>query len=185
MTIFWLIDQSPPKRELKVSDAAVRDLSLYDLQLSPSSVLHIKFFDETLNREAMLPITDVFIEEASVDVDIAAPLSDFVLAQATDLPRPPQFDKESTDGAPSASRHQSSKVLDDGTSSGEKKVPKWLKLSSESDARNVSSLTQQEPQRNETSYIRSRSCAPLTPYCTIVTSWSYRYYNEFQYMGNS
>jgi hypothetical protein len=42
-------DQSPPKRDLKVSDPKVRDLTLAELQLSPSSVLLLRFEDETLN----------------------------------------------------------------------------------------------------------------------------------------
>lgn len=44
------IDQTPPKRELKVSDPTVRDETLFELQLAPSSVLHLKFEDDTLNR---------------------------------------------------------------------------------------------------------------------------------------
>ena len=48
---FRAIDQSPPKRDLKVSDPNVRDLTLSELQLSPSSVLLLRFEDESLNRE--------------------------------------------------------------------------------------------------------------------------------------
>lgn len=43
-------DQTPPPRELKVSDPKVRDLSLLELQLAPSSVLHLKFENDELNR---------------------------------------------------------------------------------------------------------------------------------------
>lgn len=43
------VDQSPPKRDLLVSDPNVRDLSLVELQLSPSSVLLLRFTDESLN----------------------------------------------------------------------------------------------------------------------------------------
>jgi hypothetical protein len=43
------IDQSPPKRDLLVSDPNVRDLSLVELQLSPSSILLLRFTDESLN----------------------------------------------------------------------------------------------------------------------------------------
>lgn len=46
-----LQDQTPPKRELKVSDPKVRDLSLAELQLAPSSVLHVKFEKEELNSK--------------------------------------------------------------------------------------------------------------------------------------
>ena len=42
-------DQSPPKRDLKVSDPNVRNLSLAELHLAPSSVLLLRFEDERLN----------------------------------------------------------------------------------------------------------------------------------------
>ena len=50
-------DQTPPKRELKVSDPKVRDQTLFELQLAPSSVLHLKFEDDTLNRKLVLSYT--------------------------------------------------------------------------------------------------------------------------------
>ena len=40
----------PPSRDLKVSDLEVRDLTLAQLHLTPSSVLLLRFEDETLNR---------------------------------------------------------------------------------------------------------------------------------------
>lgn len=43
------VDQTPPRRELKVSDPKVRDLTLFQLQLAPSSVLLLGFLDESLN----------------------------------------------------------------------------------------------------------------------------------------
>lgn len=43
------LDQSPPKRELKVSDLSVRDLSLSQLHLAPSSILYVRFEDDSLN----------------------------------------------------------------------------------------------------------------------------------------
>ena len=42
------LDQ-PPNRDLKVSDLRVRDLTLTELQLTPSSVLLLRFEDESLN----------------------------------------------------------------------------------------------------------------------------------------
>jgi len=45
-----LLDQTPPPRELKISDPKVRDLSLLQLQLVPTAVLYVKFLDESLNR---------------------------------------------------------------------------------------------------------------------------------------
>lgn len=47
--IHSFIDQSPPKRDLLVSDPNVRNLSLVELQLAPSSVLLLRFTDESLN----------------------------------------------------------------------------------------------------------------------------------------
>lgn len=47
----YYLDQTPPPRELKVSDPKVRDLSLFQLQLVPTAVLYVKFLDESLNRE--------------------------------------------------------------------------------------------------------------------------------------
>ena len=40
----------PPKRDLKVSDPAVKNLTLAELHLAPSSVLLLRFEDESLNR---------------------------------------------------------------------------------------------------------------------------------------
>lgn len=50
----FLLDQSPPKRDLKVSDPTVRDLTLAELQLAPSSVLLLRFEDESLNSSSAL-----------------------------------------------------------------------------------------------------------------------------------
>jgi tether containing UBX domain for GLUT4 len=44
---------NPPPRELKVSDPAVRDLTLAELGLAPSSVLHLRFVDDELNRASL------------------------------------------------------------------------------------------------------------------------------------
>jgi hypothetical protein len=45
------IASNPPTRDLKVSDPAVRDLTLAELGLAPSSVLHLRFLDDDeLNR---------------------------------------------------------------------------------------------------------------------------------------
>jgi tether containing UBX domain for GLUT4 len=44
-------DQAPPKREFRVSDPEIKGKSLHDLQLTPSSVLQVKFLDDSLDRE--------------------------------------------------------------------------------------------------------------------------------------
>ncbi|TFK40098.1 hypothetical protein BDQ12DRAFT_483391 [Crucibulum laeve] len=107
--IKFILYQSPPKRDLKVSDPNVRDLSLADLQLAPSSILLLRFEDETLNH-----------------TNISAPLAPSVLALATDLPMPPSLDQ---DIPPGGSNHpQSSANSNSMSKPGEKKIPKWLKL---------------------------------------------------------
>jgi len=98
----------PPKRDLKVSDLKVRDLTLAQLQLAPASVLLLRFEDESMNAS-----------------DYPAPLAPEVLVQAVDLPPPPNLDTLTSPPVPSAS---DSKGLVSGSGSGEKKIPKWLKM---------------------------------------------------------
>ncbi|KIY63542.1 hypothetical protein CYLTODRAFT_458027 [Cylindrobasidium torrendii FP15055 ss-10] len=105
----------PPKYDLKVSDPAVRDKTLGQLKLAPSSVLLLRFIDADLKP-----------------VDVPSPLLDSVIAQAEELPRPPEVEtKPDTSGKPTPGRTLGSSS--GSTSSGEKKVPKWLKLSSACD----------------------------------------------------
>ncbi|EMD33313.1 hypothetical protein CERSUDRAFT_160206 [Gelatoporia subvermispora B] len=114
--IKFVLYQTPPKREFKVSDPTVRDLSLVDLQLAPSSMLLLRFEDDSLNHS-----------------DVPAPLNPSILAQAQDLPLPPNFDQEpSKDFAKdSGSASSSGKVPVSGSSASTKtdmKMPKWMKL---------------------------------------------------------
>ena len=104
--IKFILYQTPPKRDLKVSDPKVRDLTLAQLQLAPSSVLMLRFEDESLNS-----------------THIPAPLLPFMLEQAIDLPAPPRFDVE-----------QQAQLSEDfgstprsGAQPAERKIPKWLK----------------------------------------------------------
>ncbi|THH09746.1 hypothetical protein EW146_g8596 [Bondarzewia mesenterica] len=102
----------PPKRDLKVSDPTVRDLSLAELQLAPSSVLLLRFEDESLNH-----------------ADYPAPLAASVIEHAVDLPTPPDFDAAPQEPSrPQASASSSSSSNRPAHSTGEKKIPKWLKL---------------------------------------------------------
>ncbi|KAJ3478529.1 hypothetical protein NLI96_g9694 [Meripilus lineatus] len=101
----------PPKRELKVSDTAVRDLSLLQLDLAPSSVLHLRFLDDSLN-----------------DPTTPAPLDASIIARAEDLPIPPDPDK---DTSPGSSRVQTPRPKASSSSTSGKtdiKVPKWFKI---------------------------------------------------------
>ncbi|KAJ7037759.1 hypothetical protein C8F04DRAFT_1091447 [Mycena alexandri] len=104
----------PPKRDLKVSDPSVRDLTLAELYLAPSSVLLLRFEDAAHEEEA----------RTLNGSDMPAPLAPEVLSQAIDLPVPPPSDASSPSSAPSASSSQSAP----SSSSTEKKIPKWLKL---------------------------------------------------------
>ncbi|EPS96723.1 hypothetical protein FOMPIDRAFT_101701 [Fomitopsis schrenkii] len=110
--IKFVLYQTPPKREFKVSDPNVRDLTLSELQLAPSSVLLVNFFDDALNH-----------------TDAPAPLDPSVLALAEDLPKPPNFDaddKPSGASTPSSGRTLAGPAL--GAPPTEKKVPKWFKI---------------------------------------------------------
>ena len=48
-----MISDQPPHRDLKVSDLHVRDLTLTELQLTPSSILLLRFEDEALNSASI------------------------------------------------------------------------------------------------------------------------------------
>jgi len=110
--IKFVLYQTPPKRELKVSDLQVRDLTLLQLQLAPSSVLHLKFGEESLNH-----------------VDMPAPLDPVILAVAEDLPRPPIYEESPNSALPGPSTSQA-KAGTSGIPAGKgtTKVPKWFKL---------------------------------------------------------
>jgi len=113
-SVKFVLYQTPPKREFKVSDPAVRDLSLAELQLAPSSVLLLRFEDDALNH-----------------TDVPAPLAQSVLAQAEDLPAPPNFDADplpSSTAASSTAPSTAPSVLAAPAASTEKKIPKWMKL---------------------------------------------------------
>jgi len=99
--IKFVLYQAPPKRDLKVSDPKVRDLTLAELQLAPSSVLLLRFEDDALNRS-----------------DVPAPLLSTVAAQATELPKPLTSTSEETVVTPKPESTGSSE---------KKKIPRWFK----------------------------------------------------------
>ncbi|KAJ3890979.1 hypothetical protein GG344DRAFT_48310 [Lentinula edodes] len=102
----------PPRRDLKVSDLKVKNLTLAELELAPSSVLLLRFEDESLNGS-----------------DVLAPLASDILALAESLPAP--LSLEDTSSASQSSTKKVDKTLN-GSAAGEKKIPKWLKLGSKS-----------------------------------------------------
>ncbi|OSC98545.1 hypothetical protein PYCCODRAFT_1375052 [Trametes coccinea BRFM310] len=111
--IKFVLYQSPPKREYKVSDPKVRDLSLAELDFAPSSVLLIKFDDDRFNH-----------------TDSPAPLDASVLALAEDFPTPPVYDANpADDGKDARARPRANLDLAGKKDEGEgRKYPKWLKL---------------------------------------------------------
>ena len=120
------VDQLP-NRELKVSDLAVRDLSLSKLDLAPRAVLQLRFLDEALNREYhSSTFTRAMIEHA-LDPTVPAPLAPEVLSTAVDLPSPPDYDKKDQSSSSSSARP---KMGGASLSAGDKKIPKWLKIGS-------------------------------------------------------
>ncbi|KAI0788072.1 hypothetical protein C8Q74DRAFT_653541 [Fomes fomentarius] len=111
--IKFVLYQSPPKREYKVSDPKVRDLTLAELDLSPSSVLMIKFDDDRFNH-----------------IDAPAPLDASILARIEDFPSPPNFDSQpQTDNDDKTSEGSKPRTnFFAKKDEGERKLPKWLKL---------------------------------------------------------
>ncbi|KAM5544612.1 hypothetical protein V8D89_001510 [Ganoderma adspersum] len=110
--IKFVLYQSPPKREYKVSDPAVRNLSLADLDFAPSSLLMLQFEDVDLNHQ-----------------NVPAPLDASVLAVVEDYPVPKTFDDAPTkDDKPSGSKPRSNLTFGQKDANGERKLPKWLKL---------------------------------------------------------
>lgn len=105
------LPDQPPKRELKVSDPTIKDKSLVDLNLAPTSVLLVKFLDEKLNGST-----------------VRAPLQDSILAQAIDLPKPPSQEASQASGpGPSTGPSEFKKMVATTTADVEKKMSKWLK----------------------------------------------------------
>ncbi|KAJ3800666.1 hypothetical protein GGU11DRAFT_676766 [Lentinula aff. detonsa] len=103
----------PPHRDLKVSDLKVKNLTLAELELAPSSVLLVRFEDESLNGS-----------------DVPAPLASNVLALAESLPAPASQEDDSSSASQSAT-NKGGKTLGSGSAAGGKKIPKWLKIGSE------------------------------------------------------
>ncbi|KAJ7062377.1 hypothetical protein C8F01DRAFT_1284980 [Mycena amicta] len=108
----------PPKRNLKVSDTAVRDLLLAELYLAPASVLLLRF-EDTAHPDKVRSLN------AS---SASAPLAPEVLAQAINLPNPPAALAPSPGTTGSSLAEEAKNVLQ----SMEKKMPKWLKIGSQS-----------------------------------------------------
>ncbi len=112
-----------------MSDPDIRDLTLAELGLAPSSVLLLRFVDDALNRAFLLLLLHVGVvrSELIIGSDLPAPLASAVLERAVELPAPPSFDGNRKKDEPSSSVAKPNRGKD---SSGEVKIPKWLKLGS-------------------------------------------------------
>lgn len=108
----FILYQSPPKRDLKVSDPSVRDQTLYDLHLAPSSILLLRFEDERMNHDRS-----------------PAPLLPEILEKAIDLPMPaaPAGPSEPAP-IPAPSTSQAPVQKSASNEAKEKKIAKFLKL---------------------------------------------------------
>ena len=65
-SLTYILDDTPPRRELKVSDPTVRDKSLFDLQLAPQSVLMFQFLEEELNFDSESNLFSVSMDFAQL-----------------------------------------------------------------------------------------------------------------------
>jgi tether containing UBX domain for GLUT4 len=105
-------------------------MSLSELQLSPASVLLLRFEDDSLNRVSKRALDIEYIgSSASIDVHVTAPLLPDVLAKAVDLPIPPDPENLSQDQKPSQTPAAKSSSTTSKPPSNDK-IPKWLKIGS-------------------------------------------------------
>ncbi|KAI8442671.1 hypothetical protein BY996DRAFT_4605511 [Phakopsora pachyrhizi] len=104
----FILYQTPPRREFLETDPKIGKSSLIDLQLAPSSLLYIKFSEDSLNQTNRKP---------SLLPDL--------LKQAKELPTPPSFDDSSSTSNSSSTSSAFGKKAGELLKTGAK-VPKWL-----------------------------------------------------------
>ncbi|KAJ1307559.1 hypothetical protein OPQ81_001656 [Rhizoctonia solani] len=78
----------PPARELKVSDATVRDKTLMELQLAPSSVLLLRFLSDHLNDRDRNPPLHPSVLSAATDFPIVADVPQEILVENSRTVKP-------------------------------------------------------------------------------------------------
>lgn len=122
---------TPPRRDLKVSDASVKEKSLYELQLSPRSVLHFRFVDDDIESECpYLRFVAKMVTQFLITVNNGPPpLLSAILEGATALPMEPA--KSEAVAGPSAEPPQPAEAETD-TKKKEKKLERLLRLTSRS-----------------------------------------------------
>jgi tether containing UBX domain for GLUT4 len=118
----------------------VRDLSLSELYLAPSSVLLLRFEDaahpdqaRALNgKSRTIQVTCILLICTHVCVSAStapAPLASEMLAQAIELPAAPAAASASTSSTPGSLGLDSVAAdLKNGLNNLEKKMPKWMKM---------------------------------------------------------
>lgn len=132
MIVMRLID-TPPRFELRLNDPKVTGKSLLDLQLAPSSALHIKFSEESLNGTPYCTLVRILADGQHVESATRAPLRADLLDIAEDLPAPPSFDPTPEQIAAQEAARKSELEQQDkgkestvGSNTSGNKVPKWL-----------------------------------------------------------
>lgn len=114
-----------------MSDPAVRDLNLYELQLAPSSVLLLRFEDDKLNSTLHSSSTPHISQTfpSWTGSTYPAPLVDSAISEAVELPRPPEFPVAPSPAPNSGSGASTSKLTGDSSAEAkEKKISKFFKL---------------------------------------------------------
>ncbi|KAL5485767.1 hypothetical protein ACEPAI_6808 [Sanghuangporus weigelae] len=106
----FVLFETPPRRDLKVSDPNVKDKTLFDLHLAPRSILHFRFLDDSVELDSITGPPPLYHE---------------ILSQAIELPLPAPFEAPSSPPKQSA---PSGKVPSDSSDKG-KKIARLLRLS--------------------------------------------------------
>lgn len=104
-----------------MSDPEVRNLSLTELHLAPSSVLLLRFEDDALNGMflVLFHFGNFRLMYAPLGSDVPAPLLESILAQAIDFPAVPDFTS-------TPSSQADTEPASVNLTTGPKKIPKWL-----------------------------------------------------------
>ncbi|KAL5526808.1 hypothetical protein ACEPAF_8533 [Sanghuangporus sanghuang] len=107
----FVLFETPPRRDLRVSDPNVRDKTLFDLHLSPRSILHFRFLDDSVELDSITGPPPLYPE---------------ILSQAIELPLPAPFETPSSSTTTQSA--SSGKVPSDSSDKG-KKIARLLRLS--------------------------------------------------------
>ncbi|KAH8825003.1 hypothetical protein DL96DRAFT_1611603 [Flagelloscypha sp. PMI_526] len=111
--IKFVLYSTPPKRDLKVSDPAIKTQTLAQLGLAPSSVIHVRWPDENANMNASTYGAPLLPEVLAKAEELPIPKPDPALARPSNEPNGPTLESVGKD---------ISKAANDVM----KKMPKWF-----------------------------------------------------------